>query len=154
MTPPPVVVIPWCATVADTLQQLQTKNREAAAVVNELGETIGVLSLQDILDTVFTERPGRSERLLNRDPIQPLGPGSWQVTGMTNVRRLARYFDVELPSSRSVTVGGIVHETLQRLPVAGDACQWGPFQFQVMEAPEGEPLVVHLTLAPGAEEPQ
>jgi CBS domain containing-hemolysin-like protein len=150
----PVVVVPWCATVADTLQQLQTTGRGAAVVVNELGETIGVISLQDILDTVFSERSGRSERLLNREPIQPLGPERWQVTGMTNVRRLARYFGVELPSSRSVTVGGIVHETLQRLPVAGDTCQWGPFEFRVVEAPESEPLLVHLTLLPDEEDPQ
>ena len=37
-----------------------------AAVVNELGETIGILTFDDILDTIFSGTPSRSERLLRR----------------------------------------------------------------------------------------
>ncbi len=148
----PVVYVPWCATVADALEQLHSKSRQAATVVNELGETIGVLTLEDIFDTVFTERAEPSERLLNRHPIQPLGPNGWQVTGMTNVRRLARYFDVDLPPSRSVTIGGVVQETLERIPAPGDECRWGPLALRVIDAPDGGPLLVHLTLERGQEE--
>jgi len=136
--------VPWSATVADTLEELQRRDREVAAVVNEFGETIGILTLDDVLDTIFTLSPSRSERLMNREPIQPVGEGLWHLTGMTSLRRLARHFNVTLPPSKSVTVAGVFHETLQRLPVPGDQCDWGPFRFQVIEVPDRGQMIIEL----------
>ena len=45
----PVLFVPWCITAADALQQLHKKERETAVVVNELGETIGVITSRDII---------------------------------------------------------------------------------------------------------
>jgi CBS domain containing-hemolysin-like protein len=140
----PVIYVPWCVTVADTLQRLSANDREAAVVVNELGETIGVLTLDDILDAVFMERSGRSERLLNREAIQMIRPGLWQVTGLTNLRRLSDYFAADLPPTHSATVSGVVQECLQRLPRPGDECQWGPFRLNVVEASDNGQILVHI----------
>ena len=141
----PVLYVPWCTTAADALQQMKTRDRDVAAVVNELGETIGILTLDDVLDTIFTYDASRSARLLNRRPIQPAEPGLWHATGMTSLRRLGRYFNVELPVTRSVTVAGIVQQKLQHLPGVGDACRWGPFQFKVIDAPERGQMMVQLS---------
>jgi CBS domain containing-hemolysin-like protein len=125
-----------------------------AAVVNELGETVGILTFDDLVDTIFTRAPSRVRRLLRRVPIRQVGRGRWQVTGMTGVRRLARFFNVVLPTSKSVTVAGIVQECLERFPEVGDQCGWGPFHLKVVEMPDRDQLVVELTLAPEAEETQ
>ena len=52
------------------------------------------------------------ERLLQRVPIRRVMPDVWHVTGMTSLRRLGRHFDVRLPSSKSLTVAGVVQEYL------------------------------------------
>jgi CBS domain containing-hemolysin-like protein len=142
----PVVCVPWCATVAAALEAMRQRDRQVAAVVNELGETIGVLTFDDILDTIFTRRPSRSQRLLKRVPIRRHAPGVWHVTGMTSLRRLARHFDVPRPPSKSVTVSGVVQEVLERFPQPGDTCRWGPFQFKVLDAPDRGQLIVELTM--------
>ena len=121
-----------------------------AAVVNEFGETIGILTFDDILDTLFSGAPSRSERLLRRAPIRAVSPGVWHVTGMTSVRRLARYFQIDRPAARSVTVSGVIQEVLQRLPEPGDECSWGPFYFKVLDVPLRGQLLVELTM-PGGE---
>src|SRR5690606_23964296 len=90
----PVAFVPWCATAADTLEDLLTQDREVAAVVNERGEVIGIVTREDLLDTVFTEKPARSERLLNRQSIEPVREGVWLVNGMTSLRRIARQFEL------------------------------------------------------------
>jgi CBS domain containing-hemolysin-like protein len=148
----PVVTVPWCATVADALEQMQLQDRQVAAVVNEHGETIGILTFEDILDTVFTYSPSRSRLLLNRKPIHDIASGVWLVAGVTSLRRLARYLQRELPPSRSVTIGGVIQETLGRLAQDEDTCQWGPFQMKVLEAPERGHMLVELTLDEPAEE--
>ena len=147
-----VVYVPWCTTVAEALEVMQQQNRQVAAVVNEFGETIGILTFDDVLDTIFSRSPSRSQRLLQRMPIRQVAPGTWQVTGMTSLWRLVRHFNVQRPASKSVTVAGIVQEMLERLPRAGDRCRWGPFCLKVLDVPKRGQLLVELTVADGQEE--
>ncbi|MCP3696930.1 MAG: DUF21 domain-containing protein [Planctomycetaceae bacterium] len=142
----PVIHVPWCALVADVLQLLHQRRREVAAVVNEFGETIGILTREDILDTVFRSAPSRSERLLNRVGIQQVDARCWHITGMTSIRRMGRFFKLELPTTKSVTLAGILQHTLQRLPRSGDRCSWGPFDLHVLEAPERGHLLIELRM--------
>lgn len=142
----PVICVPWCATVADALQLMKRKSRQVAAVVNEYGETIGILTFEDVLDTIFSYSPSRSKLLLDEKPIHDLGDGAWLVAGVTALRRLSRYLDIELPPSKSVTVAGVIQERLGRLVVDGDVCDWGPFNLKVLEAPQRGHMLIELTL--------
>lgn len=151
----PVVYVPWCATVAVAWDQMQRGARRLVAVVNEYGETIGIVTQDDVLDTIFAESPSRSERIVRRVPIRKVREGVWHVSGMTSLRRLAHHFRLELPPTKSVTVAGVVQETLERLPQLGDRCHWAGFQFEVIESSERGQLLVELRLAPDvAEEPE
>jgi putative hemolysin len=148
----PVIYVPWSTRAADVLELIRRRKREVAAVVNEYGETIGILTFDDILDVLFSGAPSRSERLLRRDPIRQIAPGIWHVTGMTGVRRLARYFRIELPATHYVTLAGVVQEVLERLPEKGDECPWGPLHFKVLDVPLRGQLLIELTM-PQFQEP-
>jgi len=139
-----VIYVPWCATVGDTFDQMRARDRNVAAVVNEHGETIGILTRDDILDTIFSVEVSRSERLLKQSPIQPADDGTWRVTGMTTIRRLSREVEASLPETNNITVAGVVQESLGRLPAAGDRCTWGPFEFEVLEVPDQGHLVLKM----------
>jgi CBS domain containing-hemolysin-like protein len=148
----PVIYVPWSTSAADVLELIRRRKREVAAVVNEFGETIGILTFDDILDMLFSGAPSRSERLLRREPIRAIAPGVWHVIGMTSVRRLARYFQIETPATHCVTLAGVVQEVLERLPERGDECPWGPFYFKVLDVPLRGQLLVELTM-PQSQEP-
>ncbi len=147
----PVIYVPWSTRAADVLELIRRRKREVAAVVNELGETIGILTFDDILDVLFSGAPSRSERLLRRAPIRQIAEGVWHVTGMTSVRRLARYFQIQPPATHCVTVAGVVQQVLERLPVRSDECQWGPFHFKVVEVPLRGQLLIELTMSQAQE---
>ncbi len=149
----PVMYVPWCTTVAATLEMMHRRDRQVAAVINEYGETVGIVTFDDILDAVFGHGAGRAERVLKRVSIVETAPGVYRVTGMTSLRRLARRFRVALPGCESVTVAGIVQEVLERLPKEGDVCRWGPFRFTVLEVPAQGVLLAEMTLVePGKED--
>ncbi len=146
----PVVYVPWCATVAVVFDALNADDLEVAAVVNEFGETIGIVTLEDLLQTVFEDDSSRSARMLATASIHPVGDNLWQVTGMTSLRRLSRFFDITLPKCKSTTVAGILQEELQRLPEVGDLVEWPPFRFRVLESQPK--LLVELELLEQREE--
>lgn len=134
-----VVYVPWCATIGYTYGLMKQKDRDVAVVVNEWGDTIGALTGDDFLDLIFTDKPSRSQRLLNRAPIQQKAEGLWTATSMTNIRRLEEYFQMELPESHNKTIGGVMQESLQRMPQVEDVCHWGPFTFEITEVrPDGQ----------------
>ncbi len=142
-----VAYVPWCTSGAEALDVMQKRHCRVIAVVNELGETIGILTFEDILDTIFGRAPSRSQRLLKQASIRQAGPELWQVTGMTSLRRLVRHFRVARPAAKSSTVAGVVQEVLERFPEPGDECVWGPFCFKVTEVTEREQMLVELRLA-------
>lgn len=142
----PVIYLPWCATAAAVFNELHSQQQEVAAIVNEHGETIGIVTLEDLLEYVFADQASRSARLLETSPIHQLDDNLWQVTGMATLRRLGREFDLALPSVKSTTVAGVVQEVLQRLPEKGDKFEWEVFSLEVIEAQPQENLLVHLRI--------
>jgi putative hemolysin len=142
----PVIYLPWCATVADALERMRQKDREVCAVVNEFGETIGILTFEDILDTLFNYAPSRSKRILDQNPIHQINSEKWLVSGMTNLRQLSRRLQVEFPASRSLTISGVIQESLHRIAQSGDETDWGPFHLKVLEMPARGHMLVELTL--------
>ena len=142
----PVVYVPWCSTVADALELMQRRDREVAAVVNEFGETIGILTWEDILATVYSYHPTRSERLSQRPAIERVDDGVWRVAGVTSLRRLSQFLSMPLPASKSVTIGGVVQESLKKLAEKGDSGQWGEFAFEVVDVPQRGQMTVELVM--------
>lgn len=139
-----LVYVPWSANAATALQLMQSKDLRVAAVVNEFGDTVGIVTFDDIVAAIFDAGGGRVTRLLRSAAIEPLADGCWRLVGMTGVRRLARHFNRSLPHTKSVTVAGVLQEQLQRMPQPGDLCRWGPFELQVLEVPDRGPLTVIL----------
>ncbi len=133
----PVVHVPWCATLADTLQTMHEQQSPAAVIVNEYGETIGVVTEEDILDTVLAPQPSRTRRILRREPVLEVGEQTYHVEGMTTLRYLAARLgvDFEPEEGELVTVRGLFLEKLERFPVVGDRCEWEGWQLRVFDRP-------------------
>lgn len=142
----PVLYLPWCATVADALEKMSHRDREVSVVVNEFGDTIGILTIEDILETVFVYSPSRSARLLDLPPLEEIDEKTFKVAGIMSLRQLARRLEVEIPQTHSVTVGGVIQETMQRLAEVGDECEWGPFRFKVTEVAQRGSMLVQVRI--------
>jgi CBS domain containing-hemolysin-like protein len=144
----PLVVIPWCATIADALKKLRSAKRRVGVVVNEYGETIGILTWEDIFEAILHSETSESHRELARAEVRLQSPGVWVATGMTKLRRLERLMGRRLDVSRNLTVGGVVQQQLRRLPEKGDVCELENLLLEVVEAGQRGEILVRITEAP------
>jgi len=149
-----VIHIPWCAPVAQVLQRLEDAALSLASVVNEFGETIGVVTYEDIVDSILSAEPSRARRVLQRDPVQNKDANTWHVDGMTSLRYLSRRLDIDFEPEvdGQVTVAGVFHQQLQRIPEVGDRCQWQSFELSVLEQTSRQHFVVQVTLQSSADQ--
>lgn len=142
-----VIHVPWCSTVADTLTALRSKLVSVASVVNEYGETIGIITEDDILDTLLNPHSSRGRRLLEREPVVLRPDGSMVADGLTTLRYLASRLDHDYDPEEDapVTLAALLHDELERFPVVGDECRWEGYLLRVVEAGEpGEAIQVEI----------
>ena len=130
-----LVHVPWCANLAGTLQFLRDNFATMASVVNEYGETIGIVTYDDLIDTIFDPDPSRARRLLKRDPVVKTAEGRYEVEGITTLRYLCKQLDLEFePATDGLhTVAGLVYEELEQIPVVDDECSWRGYRIKVIE---------------------
>ena len=143
-----VIAVPWSASAAEVFDRLQQTNRQVAVVVNEFGETIGIMTIDDIIATLFTREHGRSRDHFDRRELKLIGDNRWQLTGLTSLRTMERKFNVSFREYSSLTVGGLLREKLDRFPRVGDHCQVETLHFRVVNIEDEDDLIVHLIREP------
>ena len=115
---------------------MDAKERDAVAVVNELGETIGVMTRKDMLDVAVHE-PVQSQRATLQSTADSSNWGR-AVAGHGNDEpaSLGRTtLTSSLPDSPHVTVAGVIQESPATFTGHRGRCQWGPLQLEVTEVP-------------------
>ena len=129
----PVAVTPASRSCGDLLLDMQRERRHLAVVLDEFGGTLGIATLEDLLEELVGEifdehdeevqrRPRRGRRHL-RDRRQRIARGD----SGTVWRRSCR-------PGRSTTIGGLLVEWAGRIPHAGERFVVRGLEFDVIQA--------------------
>ncbi|MFN0196213.1 MAG: CNNM domain-containing protein [Planctomycetaceae bacterium] len=131
-----LIHIPWCANLANALQIMKDHGRKLASVVNEYGDTIGIVTFDDLIDHLFHTDSSRTRRVLDREPILEIAPARWHVEGLTTLRYLAKrlQIDYEPDDDSQITVAGLLQQELEHIPKVGDECVWQGYKIRVIAA--------------------
>ncbi len=122
--------IPQGTPLGTALLNFRANKRRIALIVNEYGDILGLVTLEEILEEIvgdFTS-PGTAFA----EQIQPQADGSFLVQGNVTLRDLNRRLDWELPITGPKTLNGLITEYLEDLPEAGTSLMLSGYQVDVM----------------------
>jgi Mg2+/Co2+ transporter CorB len=109
--------IPASTPLFAQLQYFQENHQRFALVVDEYGELLGLVTVEDIIEELIGEFTSTAPARANR--LAWDGEGSSLIEGTTPVRELNRKLGLALPMDGPKTLNGLILEHFQDIPEAG-----------------------------------
>ena len=125
----PPFVVPTSKKLPLLLRDFQRLKVHLALVVDEFGEIVGIVTLEDVLEELFGEI--REEHDREEKELVPRPDGSWGVLGKMPIHRFNDAFQAGLPDQEWDTVAGLLLHEFGRVPGKGDSIVLGSFRFTV-----------------------
>lgn len=101
--------------VSDLLMEIREKSLSIAFVLSEYGVTVGMITLEDMIEELVGEI--RDEYDADEEElIQQLEDGLYLVEGSMKLNDINDALDIELDSEDYDSIGGLIIEKLERLP--------------------------------------
>ena len=104
--------------IRDILKLFQHHKSHIAVVVDDFGGTLGIVTMEDILEELVGEIWDEHDEV--EEKFVKLGENLYRVDCSVNLEDFMEFFDIKLESD-SISVGGWVMEQLNRVPVKGES---------------------------------
>lgn len=111
--------VPDSKYVDRLLREMQADNLHMAIVVNEYGDTAGLVTIEDLLEEIVGEI--EDEYDIPDDPIELLGPGRLVVDASLPISDVNNELDLTLSAEGVDTVGGLAFSAFGRVPAVGES---------------------------------
>lgn len=112
--------IPECTSLSAQLVHFREQHH-IGIVVDEYGDVLGLLTLEDVLEEIVGEFSLRDQGI--ESFVTEQEDGTFHVSGAANIRDLNRTFGWSLPLLGPVTLSGVIIEILEAFPEQ-PVCLW------------------------------
>jgi len=133
----PVLFVPPSMLASDLMGRMQTTRTQMALVIDEYGGTDGLASLEDIVEMVVGDIEDEHDD--DEPMITQTGEGVFIVDGKAEIDEVAKMIGEDFAAGEHGeyvdTIGGMIFNTLGRVPARGEVVQAIPgFEFHVLDA--------------------
>src|ERR1700754_619324 len=138
------LIVPETRPLDDLLHDLQVQRTSLSVVVDEYGRTVGIVTVEDILEEVVGEIEDETDP--RAAALRQLTNGDWFVRGHVSLGDLADA-GIELPVDTDAynSVGGYVFGELGRLPKRGDSISANGYTIRVEAVRENRIEAVRIS---------
>jgi Mg2+/Co2+ transporter CorB len=123
--------VPDIRPLSDQLRAFRRRKTHFALVVDEYGEVMGLVTLEDILEEIVGDISDEHDLVVTGARPQP--DGSVIVDGAVPIRDLNRLMDWSLPDEEATTIAGLVIHEARTIPEVGQSFTFHGFRFRVLK---------------------
>jgi Mg2+/Co2+ transporter CorB len=122
--------VPDTTSLADQLKAFRKRKTHFALVVDEYGEVMGLVTLEDIIEEIVGDISDEHDVAVSG--LRGQADGSVTVDGGVPIRDLNRAMDWHLPDEEATTIAGLVIHEARLIPEPGQTFTFHGFRFQVL----------------------
>ncbi len=122
--------VPETTPLKSQLNAFLQHKAHLALVVDEYGEVMGLVTLEDILEEIVGEIADEHDIVVAG--VRPQKSGSYNVDGSVAIRDLNRYLDWDLPDDEATTIAGLVIHEAQTIPEPGQKFTFHGYRFEIL----------------------
>ena len=138
------LVVPDSVPLPQLLHTYQESKRHLAIVVDEYGTVEGIATMEDVLEEIVGDI--RDESDLPADDFQEAADGTLVVRGRVDLRKLSDKLEINWePQDGVSTIGGLMTETLERIPTVGESMEWNGYRIEVLRADRHRARVLRIS---------
>lgn len=126
----PAWFVPDTTPLDEQLKSFRRRKSHFALVVDEYGELMGLVTLEDIIEEIVGEIADEHDLVVTG--VRPQKDGVVNVDGSVPIRDLNRAMDWSLPDEEATTIAGLVIHAARTIPEAGQTFTFYGFRFQVL----------------------
>ena len=135
--------VPDSTSLKDQLNAFLKRKGHFALVVDEYGESMGLVTLEDILEEIVGEIA--DEHDIEVTGVRPQPDGTVNVDGSVPIRDLNRRMEWNLPDEEATTIAGLVIHGAQTIPDPGQAFTFHGFRFEVLRRQRNKIEALRIT---------
>ena len=122
--------IPETTNLLEQLAAFKNRKEHIAFVVDEYGELLGLITLEDIIEEIVGEIVDEID--LGNEQFTKIDDGTIVTNGESNLKDLYKHFDLDAPSSEASTISGQILEIAKRIPLFGEEVKDDYFNYKVL----------------------
>ena len=138
------------AKISDLLRLLQVRKAHMAVVVDEYGGTMGIVTMEDILEELVGEIWDEHDEVI--EEFKPQEDGSYLISCSASLDDLFDRFSLRAVDIDSASISGWVLEQLGRVPVEGDHFTYENLDVTVTRVDHRRILEIRVAVIPSDED--
>jgi Mg2+/Co2+ transporter CorB len=135
--------VPNTTPLFEQLKAFRRRKTHFALVVDEYGEVMGLVTLEDILEEIVGDISDEHDVAVTG--VRPQPDGSVNVDGGVPIRDLNRAMDWHLPDEEATTIAGLVIHESRSIPEAGQSFTFHGFRFHVLRKSRNRITALKIT---------
>lgn len=126
--------VPESTPLSTQLINFQKQKRRIGIVVDEYGDVLGIVTLEDILEEIVGDFSNQD--LLRSPDIHPQEDGTQVIDGAAYIREVNKALGWHLPCDGPKTLNGLVTEALESIPDSPVCLKIGPYRLEILQSME------------------
>ncbi len=135
--------VPDIRPLSEQLKAFRRRKTHFALVVDEYGEVMGLVTLEDILEEIVGDITDEHDIVV--PGVRPQPDGSVNVDGGVPIRDLNRAMEWNLPDGEATTVAGLVIHESRSIPEPGQTFTFHGFRFRVLRREKNRITALRIT---------